>query len=74
MLARSARGAATLAVVAALALVGGAAALLAGVPLEDLRRAVTLGDADVDTGGFSPSGRSLRMAPPGPVSTHGMPR
>jgi len=44
---RAARGAATLAIVAALVLAGGAAALVAGYPLEYLRRAVTLGDADV---------------------------
>lgn len=44
---RRPRGVATLAVAAALALAGGAAALLAAYPFEYLRRAVTLGDADV---------------------------
>jgi hypothetical protein len=44
---RTARGIATLAVVLALVLAGGTAALLAVCPAEYLRRAVTLGDADV---------------------------
>jgi CubicO group peptidase (beta-lactamase class C family) len=51
----TARGIATLAVVVALALAGGTAALLAVYPAEYLRRAVTLGDADVGDMAVFPS-------------------